>query len=71
MNLFAKIEDLDVTVRVKTVCRHIKVDTVYDLMTVKLPEVGESVYCQPLARVNVIYSERVDMEIRAILNGVI
>lgn len=69
MNLFAKITDLDVTVRTKTICRHLNVTTVYDLMRTELPQVGKSIYCQPLARVNIVYSSRVDAEIKEILNG--
>lgn len=69
MNLFAKIADLDVTVRCKTICNHLNVTTVYDLMRIELPQVGKSIYCQPLARVNIVYSSRVDVEIRNLIKG--
>jgi len=71
MNLFAKITDLDVTVRAKTICHHLNVETVYDLMRAELPQVGKSIYNQPLARVNIVYSSRVDAELREILNGTV
>lgn len=69
MNLFTKIADLDVTVRFKTICKHLEVDTIYDLMNVKLPEIGSTVCYIPIARVHVVYTAKIDSEVQEILSS--
>ncbi len=64
-----KIEDLDLTVRAHRILRYLKINTLEELRTATLPEIGTTVYYVPISMTRVTYSSKVDNEIKELLNS--
>ncbi len=62
-----QIEDLDLTVRTKTVLKHLNIDTLEQLRGASLPKVGEMVYYNFLAHTSLYFTSKVNEEIQQFL----